>query len=85
MVHYTHFSHGIRAIFSQVKGRKGLGVVNVFDLEGHPKATRAYAWSSLIKGSDKRRFFAGLHMSGIKSPQDAVKEAIITEYKNARG
>jgi hypothetical protein len=32
------------------------GVVHVFDLTGHPKATRAYAWSSPIEGSDKRRF-----------------------------
>ena len=24
------------------------GVVHVFDLTGHPKATRAYAWSSPI-------------------------------------
>jgi len=34
------------------------GVVHVFDLEGCPKATRAYAWSSPIEGSDKRRFYA---------------------------
>src|SRR5690349_6504820 len=34
------------------------GLVHVFDLKGHPKATRAYAWSSLIEGRDKRRFNA---------------------------
>ena len=28
------------------------GVVHVFDLAGHPKATRAYAWSSPIEGSE---------------------------------
>src|SRR5215471_14088331 len=33
------------------------GVVHVFDLAGHPTATRAYAWSSPIEGSAKRRFF----------------------------
>lgn len=27
------------------------GVVHVFDLEGHPKATRAYAWSSPVEGA----------------------------------
>jgi hypothetical protein len=37
------------------------GVVHVFDLQGHLTATRAYAWSSPIEGSDKRRFFAVLH------------------------
>ena len=33
------------------------GVVEVFDLEGNAKSTRAYAWSSPIEGSDKRRVF----------------------------
>jgi hypothetical protein len=32
------------------------GVVHVFDLAGHPTATCAYAWSSPIEGSTKRRF-----------------------------
>ena len=57
------------------------GVVHLFDLAGHPKATRAYAWSSPIEGSDKRRFFAVLHMGGIKSPRDAVRAAIVAEHR----
>jgi hypothetical protein len=58
------------------------GVVHVFDLAGHPKATRAYAWSSPIEGGTKRRFFAVLHMGGIKSPQDAVRAAIVAEHRS---
>ena len=58
------------------------GVVHVFDLAGHPKATRAYAWSSPIEGSDKRRFFAVLQMGAIKSPQDAVRAAIVAEHRS---
>lgn len=57
------------------------GVVRVFNLEGNPKAKRAYAWSSPIEGSEKRRFFAVLHMGGIKSPQDAVRAAIVAEHR----
>jgi hypothetical protein len=57
------------------------GMVHVFDLKGHPKATRAYAWSSPIESSNKRRFFAVLHMGPIKSPQDAVRAAIVAEQK----
>jgi len=57
------------------------GVVHVFDLTGHPKATRAYAWSSPIEGSDKRRFFAVLHEGPVKSPTDAVRAAIVTEHR----
>ena len=37
---------------------------------GLAPATRAYAWSSPIEGSAKRRFFAVLHMGAIKSPRD---------------
>ncbi len=58
------------------------GVVHVFDLEGHPKATRAYAWSSPIEGSDKRRFFAVLQMGAIKSPADAVRATIVAEHRS---
>jgi hypothetical protein len=57
------------------------GTVHVFDLEGHPNATRAYARSSPIEGSSKRRFFAVLHMGGITSPQDAVRAAIVPEHR----
>ena len=57
------------------------GVVHVFDLTGHPQAKRAYAWSSPIEGSDKRRFFAVLHVPPITSPQDAVRAAIVAEQR----
>jgi hypothetical protein len=57
------------------------GVVHVFDLTGHPTATRAYGWSSPIEGSDKRRFFAVLHMGGITSPLNAVQAAIVAEQR----
>ena len=58
------------------------GVVHVFDLTGHPTATRAYAWSSPIEGSDKRRFFAVLHQTPITSPAAAVRAAIVHEQRN---
>jgi hypothetical protein len=56
-------------------------MVHVFDVTGHPKATRAYAWSARIEGGDKRRFFAVLHQGGIKSPADAVRVAIVQERR----
>jgi len=58
------------------------GVVHVFDVTGHPKATRAYAWSSSIEGSDKRRFFAMLHLPPVTSPVEAVRAAIVAESKS---
>jgi hypothetical protein len=57
------------------------GVVEVFDLEGNAKSTRAYAWSSPIEGSSKRRIFAVLHLGGIRSPQDAVRAAIVAGHR----
>ncbi len=57
------------------------GIVHVFDLTGHPKATRAYAWSSPIEGSDKRRFFAVLHVPPVTSPVEAVRAAIVAEQR----
>ena len=57
------------------------GVVHVFDLTGHPTATRAYAWSSPIEGSTKRRFFAVLHTARINSPTEAVRAAIVVEHR----
>jgi hypothetical protein len=57
------------------------GVVHVFDLDGHPRATRAYAWSSPVEGSDRRRFYAVLHLGGIRSPLDAVRAAIVAEQR----
>lgn len=60
------------------------GVVHVFDLAGNPNATRAYAWSSPIEGSDKRRFFAMLQMGAIKTPRDAVRAAIVADHRSTR-
>lgn len=53
------------------------GIVAVFDLAGHPSATRAYAWSSPIEGSDRRRFYAVLQLGAIKTPLDALRAEIV--------
>jgi hypothetical protein len=58
------------------------GTVHVFDLQGHPRATRAYAWSSPMEGSDKRRLYAVLHRGGIVSAVDAVRTAIFAERRH---
>ena len=60
------------------------GVVHVFQINGHPKASKAYAWSSPIERSDKRRFFAVLHIPPITSPADAVRAAIVAEVRERK-
>ena len=57
------------------------GVVHVFDLEGHPTATRAFAWSTPVDGSTKRRHYAVLELGAIKTPLDAVRAAIVAEHR----
>jgi len=56
------------------------GVVHVFDLAGHPKANRAYAWS-YERPDGKRRFFAVLHVPPITGPREAVRAAIVAEAR----
>ena len=60
------------------------GVVYVFALVGHAAATCAYAWSSPIERSTKRRFFAVLHTERINSPLEAVRAAIVAEQRSPR-
>ena len=57
------------------------GTVSVYSLEGHPKATAAYASSSPIEGSAKRRYYAVLHMLPVDSPEKAVRASIVQNQK----
>jgi hypothetical protein len=57
------------------------GQVHVFDLQGNAKATRAYAWSSPMGSSDLRRFYAVLHLGGIRSAATAVRAALVAEHR----
>jgi hypothetical protein len=57
------------------------GVVEVFQLKGHPKTDRVYAWLH-EQDVGKRRHVTVLHIPPVVSPQTAVKAAIVQEYKN---
>ena len=60
------------------------GIVHIFKVHGHPQAHKAYAWSFPIEGSDKRRFFAVLHVPPVTSPVEAVRAAIVAEVRGAK-
>jgi hypothetical protein len=61
------------------------GEVEVFDIRGHPKAKRAYAWGHITgEGDQARRYVTVLELPPVDSPQTAVKVAIAAEIKNAR-
>ena len=59
------------------------GEVEVFDIRGHPKATRCYGWG-YSTDEDQRRYVAVLKLPPVTSPQTAVKAAIMSEIKNAK-
>jgi len=59
------------------------GIVEVFDLSGHPTAHRAYAWAHETDNPDKPiRHVTVLHLHPIKSAQDAVRAAIMEEARD---
>jgi hypothetical protein len=58
------------------------GVVEVFDLTGHPKTHRVYAWAHQTEAPGNPRHVTVLHIPPVVSPQTAVKAAIIQEYRN---
>ncbi|MGE0103530.1 MAG: hypothetical protein AB7H86_13385 [Blastocatellales bacterium] len=56
------------------------GEVEVFNLRGHPKASRAYAWS-YVTDDKKKHFTAVLDLPPVVSPRSAVRAAIVAEMK----
>jgi aminoglycoside phosphotransferase (APT) family kinase protein len=59
------------------------GVVEVFDLIDHPKASRFYAWAHDTGNPEKpRRHVTVLHLYPIQSARDAVKAAIVQEFRS---
>jgi len=56
------------------------GDVEIFDVTGHPRAKRAYAWSQ-DQGTLQERFTAVLEIPPVKSALDAVKVSIVAEMK----
>lgn len=60
------------------------GIVEVFDLEGHPKADTAYAWSHETDDPEHpKRHITVLHIPPAISPLMAVRTAIAAEVRNA--
>lgn len=58
------------------------GVVEVFELIGHPTAERLYAWTHETDDpANPRRHVTVLHAHPIKSAEDAVRAVIIQEFR----
>ncbi len=58
------------------------GVVEVFDLIGHPQANRIYAWAhDTDDPKHPRRHVTVLHVPPVISPETAVKAAVVQELR----
>jgi hypothetical protein len=61
------------------------GVVEVFDLFGHPETNRIYAWSHDTDDPvNPKRHVLVMHIPPAISPITAVRAAILKEYKDAQ-
>lgn len=59
------------------------GVVEVFNLTNHPKASICYAWGHHLEQADKKsRYVTVLGIPPIDSPLKAVRASIISDNKN---
>ena len=58
------------------------GVVEVFDLIGHAKASRAYAWTHKAAGK-KVRHVTLLHIPPVDSPLAAVRASIVKDFRDS--
>ena len=59
------------------------GDVEVFNIRGHPKAKRCYAWAHDTDNTGKR-YVAVLELPPVDSAQRAVKAAIVEEIRSKR-
>jgi hypothetical protein len=59
------------------------GIVEVFELRGHPKAQKVYAWAhDTDHPTIQKRHVTVLHIAPVTSPLLAVRAAIVQEYRN---
>jgi hypothetical protein len=58
------------------------GEVEAFEIRGHPKAARCYAWSSWLEsGGTREEFFAVVQSPPIVTAVDAVRASLATETR----
>lgn len=84
--------HGCQATFREVVevherfGDRSVwdGLIYVFDIEGHPKASRCYAWVAETADPPGRKFYTVLGVPPIDSPEKALRAAIVRDYKKGK-
>lgn len=58
------------------------GMIEVFELHGHPRAPIVYAWAlNMNKPGMPKKYFAVLHLNLVDSPEAAVRAAIVPQRR----
>ena len=70
------FARSVRVLRAHSNKAMWDGVVHIFNLQDHPEAKKAYAWSVPVDGRSKPRCFAVLHSPKVTCPADAVRAAV---------
>jgi hypothetical protein len=61
------------------------GIVEVFDLAGHPKAKQAYAWGHAVRDTGNEvRVVTVLGINPVDSPRKAVQVSIVADAKASK-
>jgi len=90
VIHHLHGSEATHRESVPVKEEFGGqtiwdGIVEVFDLKGHPKTDTAYAWLHDTGDPEKpKQHVTVLHVPPVVSPITAVRAFIVQEYRNAQ-
>jgi hypothetical protein len=58
------------------------GIVEVFELIGHAKAPKVYAWAYETDNPKKPKHVLVLHLGPVTSPLLAVRAAIVKEFRD---
>jgi len=86
-LHGVEATHVERVPIKEVYQGKTIweGVVEVFDITGHPVAPRVYAWAhDTDDPRNPRRHVTVLHVPPVVSPLLAVRAALVQEARDAR-
>jgi hypothetical protein len=89
VIHRLHGVHSTHVksvpVTEQFKGNVVWdGIVEVFELHGHPKATHAYAWThNTDNPKQPKRSVTVLNIPPAVSPEAAVRVAIMQELRDA--
>ena len=57
------------------------GIVEVFDLHGHPEATKVYAWACEADNQRKPRHVTMLNLGSVTCPLLAVRAVTVEEFR----